>query len=173
MNWNFIRLAPLALFLLVLPLVQAQEPGVEIQAWQYTFPDGDACVQFNWLVTGYRDHTLQIVLRGMDTSGDFLLNGVNGDFADSAGLLTGRVDAVMPFDETAWTDTLICLPAGQFPAGEYDWYPVLTIRDVTGGDVLLVTRLEGSIHFGANAEANEGSSGKVPAPQFTPEVGPR
>jgi hypothetical protein len=171
MHWKFASAACFALILLPL-LVRAQDTPVSISTWEYTFPDGgDACVQFDWQGMGFQDRTLQIVMRAIDTNGDFLLNGVGTDtgFADRAGLLTSRLDVVMPFEHTEWTDTLICLPANQFPAGEYDWYPVVTILDRTGGGILLMTSMSESIHFGQL----EGGLGQlIPAPQSTPEVSP-
>ncbi len=167
---NIIRLTVFALALLIVPLVHAQDTPVSLSMWEYTFPDGDACVQFDWQAMGFQDRTLQIVMRGMDTNGDFLVNGVGTDtsFADRAGLLTSRLDIVVPFEHTEWTDTLICLPATQFPAGEYDWYPVILLLDRTVGGVLLVTHMNESIHFGQFG----GSPGKLVAPQSTPEVSP-
>jgi hypothetical protein len=170
MHIPIVRIIAFALVLLITPLAQAQDAPVSIRAWEYTFPDGDACVQFDWEGIGFQDRTLQIVLRGIDTNGDFLPNGfgIEGAFADRAGLLTSRLDVVMPFAHTEWTDTLICLPANQFPGGEYDWYPVITILDRSGGGVLLVTSMSDSIHFGQFG----GSPGKLIAPQSTPEVRP-
>lgn len=171
MNWTIRSLIVFVLFLLITPLAQAQDAPVSIRTWEYTFPDGDACVQFDWEGMGFQNHTLQIVLRGIDTNGDFLPNGfgIEGAFADRAGLLTSRLDVVMPFEHTEWTDTLICLPANQFPAGEYDWYPVITILDRSGGGVLLMMHMRDSIHFGELG----GSPGKlIPAPQSTQEVSP-
>jgi hypothetical protein len=170
MKWTFIRIIVLALFLIMMPLVQAQDVSVGIRAWSYIFPDGDACVQLEWEANGLRGHELQLVMRGIDIFGDLLPNGVGlrSEFADRSGLLTSRLDVSVPFDETEWTDTYICLPAVQFPAGEYDWYPMITIVDRTYGGVLLLAQLGESIRFGQF----DGSPGQLIAPQTTPEASP-
>lgn len=170
MKWKFPILACLALLTCIIPLVQAQDAPVSIRTWAYTFPNGDACVELEWEARGLRGHDLQIVMRGIDTNGDFLPNGAGTvtDFADRAGLLTSRLAVNVPFDHTEWTDTYICLPANQFPGGEYDWYPVITILDRTGGGILLLTYMQDSIHYGQFG----GSPGKLIAPQSTPEVRP-
>jgi hypothetical protein len=168
--WIFVRMTVLALLLLTMPLAQAQDTSVAIRAWSYIFPDGDACVQLEWEANGLAGHELQMVMRGIDTNGDFLPNEVSPptEFADRTGLLTSRLNIVVPFEETEWTDTYICLPAGQFPLGEYDWYPVITILDRTVGGVLLLMHIDDPISFGQFG----GSPGQLVAPQSTPEVSP-
>lgn len=168
MKWISIRITVLALLLLMMPLAQAQDTSVAIHAWSYIFPDGDACVQLEWEANGLAGHELQMVMRGIDTNGDFLPNEVSPptDFADRASLLTSRLNIAVPFDKTEWTDTYICLPASQFPVGEYAWNPVITILDRTVGGVLLLMHMDEPIYFGELG----GRSGQLLAPQSTPEV---
>jgi hypothetical protein len=150
MNWNFMKIAAAALFVLALPLAQAQTVKVSIAKSEYQFPDDDACVYFDWEALGVQDHNLQLTLRAIQSgTGDFLVNSAgDSQVADSAGLLARKLDVEVPFDHTEWDDTFLCLPAGQFPSGNYDWYPVITIVDLTTGDLLLMRHFRNTIHYG-------------------------
>ena len=159
---NRIKIAVLiVLSFAVVSLAYAQPPKASVAKSEYTFPDGDACVHFDWEAVGVLNHTLQLTLRGIQKhNGEFLLNGGNdSEFTDNAGLLVSRLEVVGPFDHTEWTGTYLCMPADQFPDGDYDWHPVLTIRDVTTGDLLLVQHFKEPIFYGLTEE-----------PQSTPEA---
>lgn len=156
MNWKFIKIATVAILLLaaaIVTLAQSQTVKVRIDKAEYQFPDSDACIYFDWEAIGVLDHTLQLTLRAVQHgTGDFIVrSGNDSAVVDSTGLLMRRLDVTVPFEHTEWDDTYLCLPAGQFPGSDYDWYPVLTVIDLDSGDLLLVRHFSSPIRYGQGA----------------------
>lgn len=153
MRWNFVRTGIALLLLVLVPLALAQTESSKARIGKvfYDIPENeDVCIYFDWEAVGALDQNLQLTLRAMRAdTGDFIFHNGIGTKAtvDSSGLLSRKLDVVVPYDHTEWFESYMCLPITQFPEGDYSWYPVLSVFNTDTQQPLLMRIMRDIITF--------------------------